>query len=118
MLLNLSNHPSAHWGSAQMDAATHQFGAVTDWPFPPIDPYWDETQVAALANTYADRATALRPDAIHIMGELTFVFHFVTALRQRPNAPPCIASTAERRVTEPEPGRKIALFQFVRFRCY
>lgn len=118
MLLNLSNHPSAHWGSAQMEAATQQFGAISDWPFPAIDPHWDEDRVASLALEYADRVMALRPNAVHVMGELTFVFLFVTALRQLPNAPPCIASTAERRVAEPEPGKKIVLFQFVRFRKY
>ena len=118
MLLNLSNHPSAHWPPEQMEAALRQYGPVADLPFPAIDPHWDEAQVAALATEYVDKVLGQAPTAVHVMGELTFVFHFVANMRQWPGAPPCVASTSQRKVIEPQPGQKLVTFNFVRFRPY
>lgn len=35
-----------------------------------------------------------------------------------PHPPPCLASTTQRLVTEPEPNKKNVEFRFVRFRRY
>jgi hypothetical protein len=120
MLLNLSNHPSNTWRDAQMEAARQQYGDVQDWPFPAIDPHWSRDEVKNLADLYAERIHALRPrpKAIHIMGELTFVFCFVHKMLDDPNGLPCVASTTRRKVTEPEVGKKIVEFEFVKFRSY
>jgi hypothetical protein len=120
VLLNLSNHPSATWEEAQATAARHQYGQVTDWPFPAIDPYWNEVAVAALADQYAERARQLRPrpTAIHIMGEMNFVFRFVYNMLGHAEGLPCVASTTRRRVRESEPGKKMVEFEFVQFRLY
>jgi hypothetical protein len=54
--------------------------------------------------------------AIHLMGEMTFVYQFVqraTAAGLR-----CIASTTERRTVDHPDGSKTSEFCFVRFRNY
>ena len=120
MLLNLSTHPSATWPDEQKQAALQRYGGVADLPFPVIDPEWDGEQVLALALRYVEQAKALepRPQAVHIMGELTFVFHFVARMREAADGLPCVASTTRRNVTEPEPGKKLTTFEFLQFRPY
>lgn len=54
--------------------------------------------------------------AIHVMGEMTFVYQFVklaTAAGLR-----CVASTTERRAVDHPDGSKTSEFRFVRFRDY
>lgn len=54
--------------------------------------------------------------AIHVMGEMTFVYQFVkraTAAGLR-----CVASTTERIAVDHPEGRKTSEFRFVRFREY
>jgi len=122
MLLNLSNHPSTGWGTAQREAAAAQFGGVEDLAFPVIDPEWGAAPVAALADDYAGRCVeTLRlhedhPSAVHVMGEMTFTCALIERLHVR--GVRCVASTTERLVETDAEGRKITTFRFVRFRDY
>lgn len=115
MLLNLTNHPSANWPENQLKAASENYGHVQDLPFPQIDPDWDEARIDRLSKEYFEQITELRPQAVHIMGEMTFTYRLVELLKTA--GIPCIASTTVRRVSEKE-GRKTSVFNFVKFREY
>ena len=119
MLLNLSNHPSTAWSPEQLDAATNQFGGVIDKPFPNIDPYATSEEVKLLVMEYGLRVANFKEaqlKAIHIMGEMTFVHHFIRIMETIQM--PCYASTTERTVIEEADGRKTVQFKFVQFRLY
>jgi len=122
MLINLSNHPASTWGEAQR-AAARIYGEIEDWAFPLIPPEWDESQVASLAKTYAERLIQRLKEAgqgchaVHVMGEMTFTCTLVRLLQQAGIT--CLASTSQRIVEEdPASGKKIAYFRFERFRPY
>ncbi|WP_100629771.1 CRISPR-associated protein [Algoriphagus formosus] len=116
MLLNLSNHPSAAWSSAQVQAAIKSYGSIEDMPFPPIDPKADESAIQELAIIYLEKIRDINPNAVHIMGELTFTFELVRLLQT--HGITCIASTTHRSTIELEDGTKNVKFEFVRFRAY
>jgi len=134
MLLNLSNHAAAKWSAPQKQAAEQRFGEVRDMSFPVIDPNADLETITELAHDYVwkcrdifdDAAnptdavrnpqSAIEKSAIHVMGEMTFVYQFVklaTAAGLR-----CVASTTERIAVDHPDGSKMSEFRFVRFREY
>ncbi|MDZ7343305.1 MAG: CRISPR-associated protein [candidate division KSB1 bacterium] len=140
MLLNLSNHAATKWSAEQKQAATRDFGEIRDLAFPAIDPAANLDGIIALAQEYVQRcqeqfdgiqkpASSIksqrsgdpasagdRVHAIHVMGEMTFVYQFVklaTAAGLR-----CVASTTERRTVDHPDGSKTSEFRFVRFREY
>ena len=115
MLLNLSNHPSANWPSEQLDQAIKKYGAVQDLPFPKINPDSSSDEIEQLAEKYEIKVRQLNPTAVHIMGEMTFIFKLINRLQVI--GIPCVASTTERTADE-ENGYKTSIFQFVRFREY
>jgi hypothetical protein len=57
----------------------------------------------------------MKPDAVHIMGEMTFTFALVNLLKEV--GIKCIASTTKRNVEEID-GKHVSTFQFVQFREY
>lgn len=118
MLLNLSNHPSAAWNTAQTAAATALYGGITDMPFPNIPPDWTSAQVLALAQQYVRDIQTNYPNAkaVHLMGEMTFTTTLVGLLQRTGIA--CVASTSERLVEEKPDGQKVVTFRFVQFRDY
>lgn len=115
MMLNLSNHPFEKWVGMQKQRSLDLFGKVIDMDFPDIDPTSDKETVSRLASLFVDKIKRQNPEAVHIMGELTFVFCLVTLLKKEGIT--CIASTTERKVEERN-GQKISQFQFIRFREY
>jgi hypothetical protein len=118
MLINLSNHPSAAWQAAQLDAAA-VYGKVIDVPFPDIDPNGDETYIQSLCEEYLERICQVmqgEPITVHVMGEVTFTHNLVNILQTK--GVKCIASTTERVVNDSGNGVKEALFVFSRFRKY
>ncbi|MGQ9799960.1 MAG: hypothetical protein ACUVRG_11875, partial [Ignavibacterium sp.] len=54
-------------------------------------------------------------NAVHLMGEFTFVYNLVNLLKKKNIK--VIVSTTDRIVEESD-GKKIVIFQFVRFREY
>lgn len=118
MLLNLSNHPSSSWSAAQINAAQENYETILDWTFPMIDPHWTSSEVEELATQYAENIAKLdpQPQAIHLMGEMTFCCTLVQLLQTQGIR--CIASTTRRQVQEKAPGQKEVLFEFVQFREY
>lgn len=128
MLINLTNHPSDKWSEKQKQSAVEEYGFVLDMPFPQIDPHADTADIEKLAHKYLDRCrgefdTANIPvdqqaynEAVHIMGELTFVYAFAKSAAAAEIA--CVASTTKRTVLEERDGRKTTHFEFIRFRAY
>jgi len=123
MLINLTNHPSSNWSAAQLNAALQSYGEVEDMNFPLIPPEWDESQVADLAQEYAERIVRRLNEAgggrhaVHVMGEMTFTCTLVRLLQRAGIT--CVASTSERIVEEdPTTGKKTSYFRFIRYRTY
>ena len=115
MLLNLSNHPSHKWPAKQLELAYDLYGSVQDLPFPRINPEATGKEIEQMAEEYLKKINVLSPDAVHIMGELTFSFNLVRKLQKEGIM--CIASTTERKTTD-ENGVKTSVFEFVKFREY
>lgn len=121
MLINLSNHPSANWTAKQFNAAVKKYSEIIDLPFPHISPHSTKSQVIKKAKSYSTKCVKLidnsssKPNALHIMGELTFTFYLVNILKSKKIK--CIASTTKRLVEEVNQS-KTSYFQFIRFREY
>lgn len=121
MLINLSNHPSNQWSENQLKAAQRKFGNVIDIPFPHISPKANSKQVMVKAQKYFKRVLRIlksskdKSNAVHLMGELTFVFHLTQMLKKKNIK--VIASTTDR-IVEEKDDKKIVIFNFVRFREY
>ena len=115
-LLNLSNHPSERWSEAQKSTAIEQYEAITDLPFPNIDPGLSNSELDELVNEYFDKVMATQPTAVHLMGEMTFTHALVQKLKAA--GIPCVASTSQRLSEELPDGTKQVRFQFVQFRAY
>ncbi len=115
MLLNLSNHPFERWLPEQRKKALEEWGSVEDLPFPPIPPEAESEQIAALSAEYVSKVKTIAPDAVHLMGEMTFTCTLVCLLQRA--GIPCLASTTRRKAIE-EGNKKLSVFEFVRFRYY
>lgn len=116
MLINLSNHPSLSWPEKQVKQANELYGQLHDMAFPQIDPEANEKDIKDLAQTYLQKILALKPKAVHLMGELTFTFELVQLLKNHNIT--CIASTTHRSTVDLPDGTKNVKFEFVRFRKY
>jgi hypothetical protein len=83
--------------------------------FPLINPKANNHEIDLLVEDYFAEITKLIPQAVHIMGELTFTYRMVTKLKNAGIT--CIASTTKRNVIEKD-GAKVSRFEFVKFREY
>ena len=115
MLVNFTNHPSGKWSELQRKSAEQKYGSILDIPFPRIDPSGDEMDLKEVAKEYLQKILVHKPQAVHIMGEMSFTFLMIHYLMQQDIE--CIASTTERRVLEAN-GKQVSEFNFVRFRNY
>lgn len=118
LLINLSNHPSADWGTRQRETA-EMYGEIEDMDFPAIPPEAGEREITDLAEEYVSRIeerAETRDVTVHIMGEMTFCYAVITRLQ--PLGIPCIASTTRRQITEAADGVKEVHFDFETFRKY
>lgn len=129
MLINLSNHPLSFWSEIQRKSAERLYGSIVDVPFPDISPAvsLDEIQKKAaklvaicqerIANELSSGAQMkTHHDAVHVMGEFTFVFSFVSRCKELGMM--CVASTTDRVVTTNPDGSKTTYFNFAQFRPY
>ncbi|RCK71572.1 MAG: hypothetical protein IGBAC_0118 [Ignavibacteriae bacterium] len=121
MLINLSNHPKDKWSEKQIITAIRKYKSVYDIQFPNISPKASSKQVRLKTKKYLEKILKLiknsndKYNAVHIMGEFTFVFNLVNLLKK--NNISVVASTTER-IIEEKDGKKIVTFNFVRFREY
>lgn len=129
------------WLPEQIEAAHRAYGEVLDLPFPAVPADADEADIQTIAQEYLkkvqtiaqeylnkgqtisqeyqSRVQTIAPSAeavVHIMGEMTLTYALVCLLKQAGYT--CVASTSVREVYEEEPGKKTAVFRFVRFRKY
>lgn len=129
------------WLPEQIEAAHRAYGEVFDLPFPAVPADANETDIQNIAQEYlkevqtiaqtqlhdgkilgqgdSNTAQAIAHPAevvVHIMGEMTLTYALVCLLKQAGYT--CVASTSVREVYEEEPGKKTAVFRFVRFRKY
>ena len=115
--VNLTNHPSARWSEAQLQAAG---GDVVDVPFPNVPPAAGRDEVESLANHVVEQVLDLNPGTVLVQGEMTLTYRVVSALHQ--HGVKVVAATSERRVVETtnEDGStdKRVVFSFVQFREY
>ena len=109
MLINCSKIAATQWPRAQLDTAQTMYGSVQDLAFPAIDPLTTAGEIVALAQAYAQQIIGLRPSAVHVMGEVTFVYVLVRLLQDQ--GIPCLASATQR-------SRSGGLYDFVQFRPY
>jgi hypothetical protein len=116
MLLNFSNHPSAEWSEEQYSTAQSLFGSILDIPFPVVDPHATTEHIVSVAKESLHHILQHKPQAVHIMGEMTLVVAVVGLLQQA--GVMCVASTTKRSVTELPTGEKQSWFEFVQFRAY
>lgn len=119
MLINFSNHPLSVWSEKQIKIAKEQYGDIVDIPFPNVEPDKGEQYIRELVDEYIEKVKTLKygqSTAVHIMGEMNFVYSMVTKLKNIGFV--CIASTTERVVNTGADGVKVSSFQFVRFRKY
>lgn len=124
MLINLSNHPVNTWQENQKKIAESNYGEIIDLQFPLIPPEEGLDYVKYLANKYLveiekilnkGRNYSNENNAVHIMGELTFVYVLLELLKAK--GIKAVASTTRRNVVETQEG-KLSKFEFVRFREY
>lgn len=125
VFINISNHPTTKWSGDQLEAI-HSFpnvDKIVDIPFPQINPEWDELDVLQKAeemfNNIMHQYNDITNDIIfHIMGEMTFVYAFVSMVQKHfGHKCICVASTTER-IVEEKDGVKTSVFKFKRFRGY
>lgn len=120
MLLNFSNHPSSNWDTKQKEIAIDKYGRILDLEFPIIDPELNETEIKGLVLLYFKKCTvhfnnADINNAVHIMGEHTFIFQLINMLIR--HGYKCIASTTKRNSINIDEN-KLSRFEFVKFREY
>lgn len=115
--VNLTNHPLEAWSEEQLAAAS-AYGEAVDYPFPAVAPAATEEDIAATASEIVADITAHYGTecTVHLMGEFTMTAALLQRFQQRGIV--CVASTTERIVNEPEPGKKVVEFKFVKFRKY
>jgi len=92
MLINLSNLASKDWDKKQMKIANVLYYKVIDVPIPIIKPNASIEQVIELAQTYKLKCMEIfdnekenyleKHNAVHISGELSFVYNLVFLLHQ------------------------------------
>lgn len=109
MLLNCSKIPTPQWPRAQLDTATTMYSQVQDLTFPTIDPLNTTTEIAELAQAYAQQIIAQHPQAVHVMGEPIFVYVLVRLLQGQGIT--CITSA-----TRPKSNGRG--YDFIQFRSY
>ena len=118
MFINFTNHMSANWAPAQLEAA-RAYGDVVDLPFPAVSPSASINDVDDMANEYTDRILQMNPSAVMCQGEFTLTYAVVSKLISRGIT--VVAACSERRVVERlENGiiHKSIEFEFEQFREY
>ncbi len=118
MFVNLSNHPSAMWSTAQLVEA-QKYGEILDLPFPQVPARATVEQVADLAEDTVARVLELRPEMVMCQGEFTLTYAIVTRLKAA--GVTVVAACSERMVEERMVDgeyKKTISFAFEQFRAF
>ncbi|MEM4166704.1 MAG: hypothetical protein QW255_05100 [Candidatus Bilamarchaeaceae archaeon] len=111
VLVNISNHPSSSWSSAQQD----RWDCIYDIPFPSIPADWDTKNVQDLVVCYGEALCALpKQVVICLQGEYTFTLLLGQFLKGKGYT---LAIPTTNRIAETLPdGRQVSRFVFTRWR--
>lgn len=120
-MLNISNHPSSKWSSAQLEAARSICWGqeVVDLPFPNVPASAESSEVWEMAAELATEANERLPDdcprkVAMVQGEASLAFDLTRRLIAAGWI--VVVACSERQVVEMGDGTKVARFEFVRFR--
>ncbi|MEM4204260.1 MAG: hypothetical protein QXS54_09360 [Candidatus Methanomethylicaceae archaeon] len=120
MFVNISNHPSSKWSSAQVEAAKRLGGEIVDIEFPNVPPDATSADVEKMAKDITQKVLSLQTKSPFItamvQGEHTLTVALVKELMYY--GIQCVAATSERLVTENPDGTKTVKFEFKQFRNY
>lgn len=120
MFLNITNHPSETWSSAQVAAAEKMGGEIVDLAFPDVPPDASSEEVLLLGKQLISGAVEKKPLAVLVQGEFTLAFLVVRELQSL--GFPCYAATTRRhsesKRLEEGATRVVSQFEFVQFRRY
>lgn len=120
MFINLSNHQSSKWSSAQLESAfaLTSDNHIQDIPFPVVPSTATTTDILTIADGLHHIVMKNKPEAIMIAGEFTLAYTLIElCLRAGIKV---VAACSDRRTKETvnEDGTvtKITVFEFVQFR--
>ena len=112
MFINFSNHPSKLWAEDERNAAL-QYGTIEV----PAD--MSSEGVCKLAEEYAEKILAKKPDCVMCQGEFCLSWHVIARLKE---AGVRVAAACSERIVEEVYGEngteKRSVFRFVQFREY
>lgn len=112
--VNLSNHPSNNWSSLQINKAK-EYGKIIDIPFPNVSPMLSEEEIDHLADTYVDEVLKMGDVVVMCQGEFTLAYSITSKLLARNIK--VVSACSTRKVKELY-NKKVAYFDFVKFREY
>lgn len=120
MFINLSNHPSSKWSSAQLESAfaLTSDNHVMDIPFPAVPSTATTEDIITIADGLHHKVMANSPEAIMVAGEFSLAYVMIElCLRAGIKV---VAACSERRtnevVNEDGTTTKTTVFEFIQFR--
>ena len=120
MFINISNHPSLKWSSAQLESAFALTSDkhVMDIPFPAVPATATKTDILKLADGLHHNVMANKPEVVMIAGEFTLAYTLIElCLRAGVKV---VAACSDRRtkevVNEDGTTTKTTVFEFIQFR--
>lgn len=120
MFINLSNHPSSKWSSAQLESAfaLTSDNHVMDIPFPAVPSTATTEDILTIADGLHHKVMANKPEAIMVAGEFTLAYTMIELCIRA--GIKVVAACSERRTQEVvnEDGTtiKTTVFEFIQFR--
>jgi hypothetical protein len=114
MFLNISNHASAKWSEAQLNAARKFGGEIKDVQFPNVSPGVSTEEVMTMAQSIVEVVINDEPGIAMVQGEFSLTFELsrmLLALGWQ-----VVVATTERKVVEVA-NVKTTTFEFVQFRA-
>ena len=120
MFINLSNHPSSKWSSAQLENALSMTSDnhVMDIPFPAVPATATTTDILMIADGLHHTVMANKPEVIMVAGEFTLAYTMIElCLRAGIKVvAACSDRCTKEVVNEDGTTTKTVNFEFVQFR--
>lgn len=119
MFYNLSNHPHANWGNAQLEAA-RKWGDIEDVPFPEVNAQLNEQDILRVALECVKKIKMSKDDAIFVAGEYGFVFPIIDELLSQGKTVLSTASDSKKAYYTADNGtsERIIHYNFLKFIPY
>lgn len=120
MFINISNHNSAKWSSAQLEAAKALTidGVIMDLQFPNVPPTATDSDIVSIADGLYSEAMKHQPEVVMVAGEFSLTYIMATLFLRA--GIKVVAACSDRRVEEVVNDNgtttKNVVFEFVQFR--